>query len=88
MARQAGLSVVHLRRLCVERWDEPLVTWLQGRRLVAAEQLLREGRKVREIAPLVGYRQVTHFSRHFRRSFGVSPKQYQAGFRRRWLTVR
>ena len=85
MARHAGISVVHLRRLCVERWAEPLVTWLQGQRVVAAAQLLREGGKVREIAPLVGYRQVTHFSRHFRRTFGVGPKRYQADFRRRWL---
>lgn len=81
MARHAGISLVHLRRLCMARWGEPLMSWLHDRRMVAAGYLLREDFKVREIAQRVGYRQVTHFSRHFRRTFGVGPRQYQRDFR-------
>lgn len=78
--------MVHLRRLCVARWGEPLVTWLLDRRMVAAQQLLREGQKVHEVAGRLGYRHPTHFSRHFQRCVGVTPKRYQADFRRHWLT--
>jgi AraC-like DNA-binding protein len=83
MARAAGFSLVHLRRLCLEYWGEPLVSRLQGPRVVAAQQLLREGLKVKQVAGLLGYRQTTHFSRQFRRLMAVTPKRYQLDYRRR-----
>lgn len=33
--------------------------------------------KVSEIAPAVGYDSVDHFSRTFRRVYGMSPQQYK-----------
>lgn len=88
MARAAGISLVQLRRLCLSHWGESLGSWLVGRRVVAAQQLLREDRPVKAVATTVGYRQVTHFSRHFVRSVGLSPKRYQTEFRRRWPHLR
>jgi transcriptional regulator GlxA family with amidase domain len=56
--------------------------------VVAAQQLLREGHLVKAVATAVGYRHVTHFSRHFARGVGLSPKRYQTEFRRRWPDLR
>jgi AraC-like DNA-binding protein len=82
MAREARISVVHLRRLCAEYWGEPLVSWLIGQRVLAAQQLLREGLKVKQVSELLGYRQTTHFSRQFQRLMVVTPKRFQLDYLR------
>lgn len=48
------------------------------RREVAMDYLARTGSSVKETAYLVGFSEPAAFSRWFRRSTGLSPKQYQA----------
>jgi AraC-like DNA-binding protein len=49
-------------------------------RLKRAAQLLREsGMSVTEIAYNVGFKDPSHFSKLFKKQFGVSPKSYIGG---------
>ena len=40
--------------------------------------LLRSGEKIGDVAVAVGYENSPHFSRAFKKFYGVSPKQYQS----------
>ena len=48
-------------------------------RLQRAAQLLEKGNLVAEVAPAVGFSDKNHFSKLFKKRFGVSPSQYKAG---------
>ena len=49
-------------------------------RLKKAKALLRNGNmKVETVADLVGYKNVEHFNRIFKREFGISPVKYRTG---------
>jgi AraC-like DNA-binding protein len=39
-------------------------------------KLLLKGEMIKQIAPELGFKQVAHFSREFKRSFGVSPRLF------------
>ena len=56
----------HLSELTPERW-------LTNRRLLAAYDKLKRGRKVTDTCYEVGFKNVSHFSAAFKRRFGVTP---------------
>ena len=47
-------------------------------RAAGAGLLLRGGEKIGDVAVAVGYENSPHFSRAFKKFYGVSPKQYQS----------
>ncbi|SLJ63129.1 Probable transcriptional regulator, AraC family [Mycobacteroides abscessus subsp. abscessus] len=54
-------------------------TWLYDLRLARARTLLLDtDRTVADISVQVGFRDVSHFSRAFRRRFGASPAHFRA----------
>jgi AraC-like DNA-binding protein len=80
LAEKAGLSVPHLcaefRRCC---GDSP-INYLIGLRLKQARYLLLDrGLSVGEIAARVGYDDIYHFSKLFKKHFGVSPRAMRNG---------
>jgi AraC-like DNA-binding protein len=75
LAEKAGMSVPHLcsefRRCC---GDSP-INYLIGLRLKQARYLLLDrGLSIGEIASRVGYDDIYHFSKLFKKHFGVSPR--------------
>lgn len=71
----------YLSRLFKSETGSAVIDYLIQRRLDKAKSLLRTpGSKVYEIAALVGYDSVPHFSRIFKRETGMSPKEYQQHF--------
>jgi AraC-like DNA-binding protein len=52
--------------------------WLDELRLSAAAPLLRKRRSVKWVAYNLGFKQVSHFSREFKRHYGLSPTGYLA----------
>ena len=48
----------------------------------AAQLLARQPLTVREVSLLVGYRQLAHFAKAFRRRYGVTPARYRDRARR------
>jgi AraC family transcriptional regulator len=81
LARLAGVHPNHLMRCFKRRHGETVGGYLRRRRLeVADAQLLLGGRPIASIAAEAGFFDQAHFTRAFRRHFGVTP-----GLRRRMI---
>lgn len=65
------LSPSRLRHLFVEQTGLPFKTYLLWLRLVRAVQVYSEGKSLTEAAHLAGFSDSAHFSRIFRRTFGL-----------------
>ncbi len=78
-ARQSGVSEDHLRRLFRKIHGQPPQRYLAERRIRQAADLLRRtSLGVKEVATAVGWSNVAHFYRLFRRAVGVTPAEYRA----------
>jgi AraC family transcriptional regulator len=74
MADQAGLSPFHFARTFKESTGLPPHAFVTARRMDRARILLRtSGRPVEEVARAVGFDNISHFRRVFRRHHGVNP---------------
>jgi len=51
--------------------------WLIKKRLDVAYQKLKEGQKIQDVYINVGFKNLSHFSRSFRKEYGVSPNEVQ-----------
>jgi len=77
VARKVGLSPEYLSDLIQERTGLRFSAYLARVRLEEAKRLLvREDKKVREIAALCGYPDAGYFSRIFRAATGMTPKEF------------
>ncbi len=80
LAREAGLSRAALARRFTDVVGEPPMTFLTNWRLtLAADLLCQPAETVSSVAAKVGYGSPYAFSSAFKRSHGVSPRQYRAG---------
>lgn len=78
IAQSAGVSVCYFRRLFTEYSGESPVQFRQHYRIEKAKQLLfsDEEYSIGEIAQLLGFTDIYHFSKTFKKYMGVSPTQY------------
>jgi AraC family transcriptional regulator len=77
------VSKEHLGRLFRQHYGAAIVGSLELIRLGRAATLLaRSNLSVTEVAANAGFGDPLHFSRRFRRAYGVSPREYRAGDRR------
>ncbi len=80
MARAVGLSASHFQRAFRETFGRSPWQHLLALRLEAARQQLLHGEGVSTVAAALGFADQSHFTRHFRRHFGVTPGRLaQAG---------
>ena len=80
---QLATKLAHLRRLKQRAGSGGAASacrvFLPGKRRAAGVGLLlRGGEKIGDVAVAVGYENSPHFSRAFKKFYGVSPKQYQS----------
>lgn len=79
LARRLGLSLRQLERLFeIEAGSTPLAVYRDVRMRHAAWLLSHTRRSVTDIAQHAGFADCAHFSREFRRVFGLSPSQRRA----------
>jgi len=72
------VSPSHLTRLFRQQFQLPPYMWLRQVRLDrAAELLTTTGHPVADVAPQVGYRNVSHFVRDFRTAHGLTPAKFR-----------
>lgn len=84
LARAVELSRSQLHRRLVASAGESPGRMIRHARLVRAAELLRDtDRPVSRIAASVGYEDPAHFTRGFKRWFGVTPSRYRADTPRR-----
>ncbi|HEX3380388.1 MAG TPA: AraC family transcriptional regulator [Paraburkholderia sp.] len=77
VAKAAGLSPFHAARLFTQSTGLPPHAWRNQMRLQRALAPLRAGVPVTDVAAASGFTDQSHFTRHFRRMFGVPPGQWQ-----------
>lgn len=73
LAKLTGRSVRQLERFFLKSTGLSPHEYLRQLRMRRAVELLKDCSQVKEVAMLLRYKQVGHFSRDFRRAFGVSP---------------
>ncbi|MFU1794335.1 response regulator [Paenibacillus azoreducens] len=78
VAKVFGFSPNYLGYLFKEVTDEQFGDFVTRKRMEKARQFLQDPKlKIFEAAHLVGYQNLTMFSRHFKQSFGLPPADYR-----------
>ena len=75
LARVTGISVRQLERYFHEDFGITPQVWLNEQRMIAARHLLRESESVKAVAIDLGFKQVSHFCREFKRYHGIKPSE-------------
>jgi AraC-like DNA-binding protein len=73
LAREAGLSRVHLTRAFAQQFGVPPHLYLNAVRIHRAQEAMRRGLALAEVAADCGFADQSHFSRRFKGSVGLSP---------------
>ncbi|MGB0327649.1 MAG: helix-turn-helix domain-containing protein [Akkermansiaceae bacterium] len=82
MADLAGLSSTHFNRSFKDLFGVTPTRFLHSMRIEKARQLLANtARQVGEIAHETGFHDQSHFTRHFKRQTGMTPRSYRVRFR-------
>jgi len=82
MAELAGMSTTHFNREFHGIFRLSPTRFLHALRMEKARQLLaKTERPVGEIALETGYHDQSHFTRHFRRAMGMTPREFRRTFR-------
>lgn len=77
LAACVGLSAFHAARLFTRHTGLPPHAWRNQLRLNRSLDLLRRGESVAAAAQACGFADQSHYTRHFRRSFGVAPGRWR-----------
>ncbi len=78
LADAVGLSPFHAARLFNRATGLPPHAWRNQVRLQRSLAPLRAGASVADVAAASGFTDQSHFTRHFRRMFGVPPGRWQS----------
>src|SRR5437867_5221947 len=78
LTKQLNVSPRHLNRRVHELFGRSLGDWLEDERLRAAPEILKKTRRVKEVASMLGYKHVSHFSQKFHDHYGVCPTEFLA----------
>lgn len=78
VARQVGLSAVQLERLFVRLFGHTVKAHVERRRIDhAVAALSMASARVKEVGLELGFSDLSHFTRWFRRHKGISPREYR-----------
>jgi AraC family transcriptional regulator of arabinose operon len=76
LAAQLRLSPSRFEHLFKKETGQGFKTFLRAARMTKAENLLQDPTlRIKEVAAAVGYADLSHFSRDFKRQYGQSPSQ-------------
>lgn len=77
LARRFNYNAAYLSRVFKDETGEALQDYMIHARIEKAKELLENGTRIGDVSASVGYENLPHFSRIFKKTVGVSPKQYQ-----------
>ena len=73
IAKLTQVSLRTLQRHFRSKYNITISEWLRSIRLREAYSRLKAGQTVKEVAYSLGFKQLSHFSREFKRMYGVPP---------------
>ena len=73
LAKASGRSLSTFKRDFRKISELSPERWITNRRLIAAQELLKRGRRVTYVCFDVGFKNVSHFSAIFKRKYGMTP---------------
>lgn len=85
IAREAGLSSYHFARLFTEAFGTSPHQYVIQNRIECAKALITKGVPLGDAAQRVGFSDQSHFTRHFKRLVGVTPRVFARGSGRKIL---
>ena len=77
LARTVGLSMFHAARLFTRETGLAPHAWRNQLRIARALPALRAGTSIAHVAAASGFTDQSHFTRHFKRAFGVAPGRWR-----------
>ncbi|MDA7915714.1 helix-turn-helix domain-containing protein [Verrucomicrobia bacterium] len=77
LSKQVGLSLRQLQRYFAKDFGMPPREWLKEKRAVDARTLLKEKMSLKCIACVLGYEHQSQFTRDFKASYGLTPKDFR-----------
>ncbi|AFY46804.1 response regulator with CheY-like receiver domain and winged-helix DNA-binding domain [Nostoc sp. PCC 7524] len=82
VAAAVGYSPAYLTNRVAKQTGETINNWIVKRRMVEARRLLQNTEEtVEQIAKLLGYQHVCHFSRQFRQHHGLPPHAWRLDYK-------
>ncbi len=79
VARHVGMSAAHFSTVFSQTTGRSFITYLTALRVEKAKSLLREGNmRLADIAMEIGYNEPNYFSHVFKKSEGITPKEYRS----------
>jgi len=73
LAKLCNVSLRTLQRHFAKHYGMTVIQWLSAVRLREAHARLKSGIRVKEVAYDLGFKQLSHFSREFKKIYGVPP---------------
>ena len=79
VARHVGMSAAHFSTVFSQSMGRPFIHYLTGLRIEQAKELLKTtNMKLSDIAMEIGYNEPNYFSHVFRKTTGMTPKEFRA----------
>jgi transcriptional regulator GlxA family with amidase domain len=75
LAKQCGVSVRILHRHFIKQTKQNTKTWLAEQRQLHAQEMLRNGFSIKQVAYHLGYKQQSNFSRKYKEFWGICPSR-------------
>jgi len=86
LAKLSAVSIRTLQRQFLRHTGFTLGEWLRQRRLQLAYDRIKDGEQVKSVAYGLGFKQLSHFSREFKRQYEVPPSQLSHHTASRWAS--
>lgn len=79
VADRLFMNASYLSRLFKQEMDRPFSAYLLERRMERAKEVLFQGERVYDAACAAGFRDVSYFTKVFRKYWGVTPSEWKRG---------